>query len=50
MAACPATEDFFRGRIDHMIDPRHPLAILASRMPWQAIEALVAQITEGFDI
>jgi hypothetical protein len=33
-----------------MIDPRHPLAILASRMPWQAIEALVAQITEGFDI
>ncbi|MCX7231628.1 MAG: transposase, partial [Burkholderiales bacterium] len=31
--------DFFRGRIDQMIDLRHPLAVLASRMPWQEIEA-----------
>jgi hypothetical protein len=30
-------------RIDHMIDLRHPLAVLASRMPWQEIEAQVAQ-------
>jgi hypothetical protein len=36
--ACPATDDFFRLRIDHMIDLRHPLAVLASRMPWQEIE------------
>jgi len=25
--------DFFRSRLDQMIDLRHPLAILASRMP-----------------
>ena len=24
--ACPATDDFFRSRIDHMIDLRNPLA------------------------
>lgn len=42
--ACPATEDFFRSRIDHMIDLRHPLAVLASRMPWQEIEASVAHL------
>nr|WP_226858556.1 hypothetical protein [Diaphorobacter aerolatus] len=44
MFACPATDDFFRSRIDHMIDVRHPLAVLASRMPWQEIEAQVAQV------
>ena len=44
MFACPATDDFFRSRIDHMIDLRHPLAVLASRMPWQEIEAQVAQV------
>jgi IS5 family transposase len=42
--ACPATDDFFRSRIDHMIDLRLPLAVLASRMPWQEIEARVAQV------
>lgn len=42
--ACPATDDFFRSRIDHMIDLRHPLAVLTSRMPWQEIEARVAQV------
>lgn len=42
MHACPATDDFFRARIDQMIDLRHPLAVLASRMPWQEIEASVA--------
>lgn len=44
MFACSATDDFFRSRIDHMIDLRHPLAVLASRMPWQEIEASVAHI------
>ena len=36
MFACPATDDFFRSRIHQMIDLRHPLAVLASRMPWKA--------------
>ncbi|WP_233574805.1 IS5 family transposase [Pusillimonas sp. NJUB218] len=42
MFACPATDDFFRARIDQMIDLRHPQAVLASRMSWQEIEAAVA--------
>ena len=33
------TEDFFRNRLDQLIDLRHPLAVLANRMPWQEIEA-----------
>ena len=37
------TDDFFRNRLDQMIDLRHPLAVLASRMPWQEIEASLAQ-------
>jgi len=37
-----ATDDFFRSRLDQMIDLRHPLAVLAQRMPWQAIEAALA--------
>jgi transposase, IS5 family len=31
-----ATDDFFRARLDSMIDMRHPLAIMATRMPWAA--------------
>lgn len=31
MFACPATEDFFRARLDQMIDLRHPLAWQARR-------------------
>ena len=42
--SCPATEYFFCSRIDHMIDLRHPLAVLTSRMPWQQIEASVAHL------
>ena len=44
MFACPATDDFFRSRIDHMIDLRHPLAVLSSRMPWQQIEASLSHL------
>jgi IS5 family transposase len=44
MFADAATEDFFRARLDHMIDLRHSLAVLASRMPWQQIEASVAHL------
>jgi IS5 family transposase len=36
------TADFFRARLDQMIDLRHPLAVLANRMPWQEIEASIA--------
>ena len=35
---------FFRARIDQMIDLRHPLAVLARRMPWAQIEASVAPL------
>ena len=44
MFADAATEDFFCARLDHMIDLRHSLAVLASRMPWQQIEASVAHL------
>jgi len=36
-------DDFFRNRLDQMIDLRHPLAVLANRMPWQEVAASVAQ-------
>jgi hypothetical protein len=37
------TDDFFRNRLDQMIALRHPLAVLANRMPWEEIEAALAQ-------
>ena len=37
-----ATDDFIRARLDQMIDLRHPLAVLAKRMPWAQIEAALA--------
>jgi IS5 family transposase len=37
------SDDFFHSRIDQMIDLRHPLAVLASLMPWQEIEASLAK-------
>ena len=37
------TDDFFRNRLDQMFDLRRPLAALANRMPWQEIEASLAQ-------
>jgi transposase, IS5 family len=39
-----ATDDFFGARLDSMIDMRHPLAVLATRMPWAAIEAALAPL------
>ena len=38
------TVDFFRARLDAMIDLRHPLAVLATRLPWSQIEADLAPI------
>jgi len=43
------TTDFFRCRIDAMINLRHPLAVLASRLPWDAIEASLAPKFERTD-
>lgn len=39
-----STPDFFRARLDTMIDMRHPLAVLATRMPWEQIEASLAPL------
>ncbi len=36
------SDDFFHSRIDQIIDLRHPLAVLASHMPWQEIETSLA--------
>ena len=36
------TADFFRSRLAEMIDLRHPLAVLASRLPWTQIETSLA--------
>ena len=36
------TDDFLRARLDQMIDLRHPLAVLARRMPWSQIEAALS--------
>jgi transposase, IS5 family len=38
------TVDFFRSRLDAMIDLRHPLAVLATRLPWLQLEAALAPI------
>jgi IS5 family transposase len=39
-----ASDDFFRARLDQMIDLRHPLAALATRMHWAWIEAALGPI------
>jgi len=39
-----ATDDFFRARLETMIDMRHSLAVLASRMPWTDIESALAPL------
>lgn len=39
-----ATDDFFRARIDQMIDLSHPLAVLARRMPWERLERELAPV------
>ena len=54
------TLDFFRSRIDAMINLNDPLAVLASRLPWNRIEVSIAtcferqdrvgQVIEGADL
>jgi transposase, IS5 family len=36
------TADFFRARLDEMIDIKHPLVVLSKRLPWSAIEQALA--------
>ncbi len=43
------TPDFFRSRIDTMIDLRSPLAVLSTRIPWAQIEAALAPKFEHED-
>lgn len=53
-------EYLFRSRLEQMIDLRHPLAVLARRIPWAQIEAALApafarrdragQLVEGEDL
>ena len=38
------TVDFFRARLDAMIDLRHPLAVLTTRLPWSQLEAALVPI------
>ena len=38
------TADFFRSRLDQMIELRHPLAVLASRLPRQELEANITHL------
>jgi IS5 family transposase len=41
-----STGDFFRPRLADMIDKRHALAVLSTRMPWSSIEASLAPLFE----
>ena len=43
------TMDFFRSRIDTMIDLRSPLAVLATRIAWDQIEVVLAPKFEHED-
>jgi transposase, IS5 family len=36
------TADFFRARLDEMVDRNHPLVVLSKRLPWGAIEQALA--------
>lgn len=41
-----STPDFFRSRLDAMIDLRHPLAVLATKMSWASIETTLSPLFE----
>ncbi len=38
------TADIFQARLDTMIDMRHPLAVLANRLPWAQLETALAPV------
>ena len=37
-----STPDFFRSRLDGMVDSRHPLVVLTGRLPWAQNEQVLA--------
>lgn len=37
-----STPDFFRARLDGMVDPRHPLVVLTNWLPWTQIGQVLA--------
>lgn len=39
-----STPDFFRSRLDAMVDLRHPLAVLGGQLDWEKIEAGIAPL------
>ena len=39
-----STPDYFRSRLEAMIDLKHPLAVLGKRLPWAKIEASLAPL------
>ena len=39
-------EDFFRARLDQMIELKHPFAVLSQRLPWAQIESTLAPLFE----
>ena len=43
------TSDFFRSRIDAMINLGDPLAVLATRLPWNQIEGALAPMLAHAD-
>ncbi len=43
------TDDFFPARLEQMIDLRHPLAVLARRIPWGQLEGALAPSFERQD-
>jgi len=39
-----STPDFFRSRLDGMVDPRHPLVVLGNRLDWDLIEQRIGPL------
>ncbi len=44
------TDDFFRSRLDCVIDARHPLAVLGDKLPWSKLEGSIAPIFGNYPI
>ena len=39
-----ANRDLFRATLEEMVDPNHPLVVLAKRIPWAEIEERIAPL------
>lgn len=42
-----STPDFFRSRLETMLDPKHPLCVLAHKMPWEELTEALARERAG---